>query len=174
VLRRYDIYEPEGRLMVARSRASALVDVGGLVAMFLLGAPGVAFLISLLDDELSPRRRLRFLLAVVAVVAAALYAFLVLLRAYRASRLRDLLILDRASDSITRGDERLGALGDLRAVELRRRDGRGGEPAWYTVALVVPSAAEPITVGESTREAEMRSTAARIASYAGVSVDERS
>ena len=150
------------------------LHVGGQASgVVLLGAPGVAFLLSLLDDDLSPRRRLRFLLAVVAVVAAALYAFLVLLRAYRASRLRDLLILDRAGDALTRGDQRLGALGDLRAVELRRRDGRGGEPPWYTVALVVPSAAEPIAVGESTREAEMRSTAARIASYAGVAVDER-
>ena len=174
MIRRYDVYEPAGRLMVARSRASALLDVGGLVGLFLLGAPGVGYLISLLDGDTSPRRRLRFLLALAAVAGAALYAFLVLLRAYRASRLRELLVLDRAADAITRGDQRLGALGDLRAVELRRRAGRAGEPDWYTVSLVVPSADEPIAVGESRQEAEMRDCAARIAAYAGVAVDERS
>ena len=172
-MRRYDVYEPAGRLMVARSRAGALFDVAGLVALFLLGAPGLAFLVSRLDSGASPRRNLPFLLAVVALVAGALYAFLVLLRAYRASRLRELLILDRAADAITRGDLRLGALRDLRAVELRRRPGREGEPPWYTVSLVVPPAEEPIAVGESTREAEMRETAARIASYAGVALDDR-
>jgi hypothetical protein len=173
VIRRFDIYEPEGRLLVARSRASALLDVGGLAAVFLLGAPGMLWLLSLLDDAASPRRRLRFLLAVAAFAAAAVYAFLVLLRAYRASRLRELLILDRGAGAITRGDVRLGALADLRAVELRRRAGRGAEPSWFTVALAVAGTAEPIPVGESQREAEMRACAARIASYAGVPVEER-
>ena len=174
MIRRYEVYEPEGRLMVTRSRSSALFDVGGLVGLFLLGAPAVGFLLSLLDGADSPRRRLRFALAIGAVLAAALYAFLVLLRAYRASRLRELLILDRASDAITRGDERLGGLGDLRAVELRRRSGRGGEAAWYTVSLVMPHEDEPIAVGESRGEAEMRDCASRIAAYAGVPVHERS
>ena len=174
MIRRYEVSEPAGRLMVARSRASALFDVAGLVALFLLGAPWVGFLMSRLDGDASPRARLRFLLAIALVVAAALYAFLVLLRAYRWSRLRELLVLDRAADEITRGDQRLGALADLRAVELLRRAGRGGEPPWYTVSLLVPHEEEPIAVGESRQEAEMRECASRIAAYAGVPVHERS
>lgn len=175
-IRRYDVYEPSGRLIVARSRAAALLDVAGLVALFLLGAPGLAWALSLVHGGMSTGGRLRFLLAVLAAAAAALFAFLVLLRAYRASRLRELLVLDRASDAVTRGDRRLCALGDLAGVELRRRPGRTGEAPWFHVGLVVagaPSAEPAIPVGESQGEAEMRACAARIAAYAGVPVSER-
>jgi hypothetical protein len=185
-MRRYDVYEPGGRLMVARSRAATLADISGLVALFLLGIPGLLWALSLFAEGRSARSRLWFLGAAALAVAAALYAFLLLLRAYRAQRLRELLVLDRAADAVTRGDQRLCALAELAGVELRRRPGRNDEGPWYHVGLVVaglrprdaprgaPSAFEDaIPVGDSASEEEMRACASRIAAYAGVPLEEK-
>ncbi len=177
-IRPYDVYETGGRVLVARSRAATLLDIGGLVALFLLGLPGMVWLVSLFGDMRTPGGRLRLFVAGAAAVAAALYAFLLLLRAYRGQRLGELLTLDRAADVVARGDRRLCGLRELAGVELRRRAGRGDEAARYEVVLVVadpapPASGEEIPVAQSSDAAGMRACATRVAAYAGLPVEEK-
>jgi hypothetical protein len=183
VIRRFDVYTPGERLLIARSRASVLLDIAGLAALFLLGLAVLLWLVWPAGD--SPRARLLFLAGALAGVGASLAAFTVLLRAYRSHRLSELVIFDRAADSVTRGGERLCALSGLAGVELRRRAGRDEEGPWFEVALVPagvrdrsaprPAAAafeDTIPVGGSPSEPEMRACATRIASYSGLPVEE--
>ena len=177
-IRRYEVHEAGGRVLVARSRAGTLLDIGGLVGLFLLGLPGMLFVVSLFGDTRTPAGRLRLFAAAAVAAAAALYAFLLLLRAYRGERLRELLTLDRVADVVARGDRRLCGLRELARVELRRRSGRESEAPWYDVVLVVaddaPTATtDEIEVAQSSGAAEMRACASRIATYAGVPVEEK-
>jgi hypothetical protein len=183
VIRRFDLYTPGERLLIARSRISVLLDIAGLAALFLLGLFVLLWLVWPMDD--SPRARLQFLAGALFGVGASLAAFMVLLRAYRSHRLSELVIFDRAADSVTRGQERLCALSELAGIELRRRPGRDVEGPWFVVALVPagardrsaprPAAAafeHTIPVGGSPSETEMRACASRIASFSGLAVEE--
>lgn len=177
-IRRYDVREAGGRVLVARSRTGTLLDIGGLVALFLLGLPGMVWVVSLFGDTRTPGGRLRLFVAGAVAAAAALYAFLLLLRAYRGERLRELLTLDRAADAVARGDRRLCGLRELARVELRRRSGRADEAPWYEVVLMVSDDAptaitDEIPVAQSAAPDEMRASASRIAAYAGVPVEEK-
>ena len=169
-VRRYDVSELGGRLLVARSRAATLVDIGGLILLFLLGVPGMAWVVSLFGDVETPGGRARRIVAGLLAVAAALYAFLLLLRAYRGHRLRELVVLDRAAGLVTRGDHRLCGLAEVARVELRRRSGRADEAPWYEVLLAASAGAIP--VAQSAGADEMRACASRVAAYAGVPLEE--
>jgi hypothetical protein len=183
VIRRFDVSVAGERLLVARSRVSVLLDIAGLAALFLLGLAVLLWLVW--PEDGSPRARLVFLAGALAGVGASLAAFMVLLRAYRSHRLSELVVFDRAADAVTRGPERLCALSELAGVELRRRPGRDEEGPWFEVALVIaglrdrsaprPAASafeDAIPVGGSPSEPEMRACASRIASYAGLPVEE--
>jgi len=177
---RYDVYEESGLLVVTRSKASALLDVAGVVGLFLLGVPGLVWAVSLFEPG-----RVTVILLVLAAIAAGVYAFLLLMRAYSGRRLGERLVFDRAADAVTRSGARVCAMSELGCVELRRRQGTDNAPDVFAVALVVaglrgrgapragPSAFEDaIAVGESTSEGEMRSCASRLAAYTGLRVDE--
>jgi hypothetical protein len=166
---RYDVIERGGRLIVARSRSSALLDVAGLAALFLLGVPGLFWGLSFAANRLFGPGRLLALLLVLGALMTGLYAFLLLLRAYRASRLQEIVVLDREADTIARARNRMSALRDARRVELRRHVVRSptGEAEFFAVVLMAGLA---IPVAESASEAEMRACARRVAGYAGVPV----
>jgi hypothetical protein len=185
-MRRFEVHDPAGRLIVPPPRANTLLNVGALLASLSLAPPGLVWALSLIDDGISTRSRMILLLIALAASTAAAAALLVLLRAYRRSHPGKLLILDRRRDTVTLGDERLCALSELACVELRLRPGGDDEIPQFEVGLVVaglrppaapraaPSAFEDaITVGESPDKGAMRAYAARIAAFAGVPVEER-
>ena len=177
---RFDVYEESGLLVVARSKASALLDVAGVIGLSLLGVPGLVWAVSLFEPG-----RVTVILLVLAAIAAGVYAFLLLMRAYRGRRLGERLVLDRAADAVTRSGARVCAMSELDCVELRRREGTDDAPDVFAVALVVaglrprgaPRAGssafeDAIAVVKSTSEGEMRSCASRLAAYTGLRVDE--
>lgn len=178
LFRGYDVFEESGRLVVTRSKVSALLDVAAVIVLFALGAPGLVWAISVLEPG-----RMTAILILLLVVAAGVSAFLVVTRAYGGNRLAERLVLDGAADAVVRAGVRVCAMSELDRVELRRREGDEG-PDVFAVVLAItglrPRGApagssafeDAIPVAQSTSEAEMRACASRVAGHAGVRVEE--
>ena len=182
----FELSESSGRFVVGRSKRSATASLLEAAAVVLLGLPAVLWVLwwaaSLLFEP-GPLLRLALVVAGMAIVGGAVFA----LRRVYSSGQGEVLVLDRAHDSVTKDGRNVGKLGEVDRVELRRAsyEAHGAMVDVYKVGLAlagprgrgaprstVPSLNEVIAVLDSTDEAEMRACARRLAGFAGVAVEE--
>jgi hypothetical protein len=183
-MRRFEARETASRLIVAPPSLNAIVDWGVLILFFVVAEPVLIWILARIDDGSYPTGTVILLLITYLVTAIAAFTFLVMLREYRRAHPGKSLILDRRSDTVTLGDERLCVLSEVACVELRCI-GRPNESPSYRVGLVIAglraSAAprvapsvfdDTILVNESIDARAMRAYAARIAAFIGLPVEE--
>ena len=183
----YELSEPSDRFVVARSQQSATGSVLEAAAVVVLGLPAVLWVLWWIATELfepTPLLRVAMAVAGIGIAGAAVFA---LRRIYGSSRQREILVLDRANDSVTKDGRKVCALAEIDRVELRggTYESHGALVNVYKVGLVVagprgrgaprsavPSANDVIAVVDSTDQTEMRACARRMAGFAGVAVEE--
>ena len=186
---RYELSEPSGRFVVARSKISAFGSLLAVIAVLLFGLPPIFWVMWWIGNDLSELRPLMFLIMVLVGIGLGVCGFVALKRAYGMYRQREIVVLDRAGDSVTKDGRTVCALGEVDRVELRcdtHSDSEGGSVDIFKVGLVVVglrgrgaprsetrSFQEVIAVGESGNETEMRVCAGRLAGFAAVMIEEK-
>jgi hypothetical protein len=178
----YEIRETGGTLVVARSRASVGSDVFWLALGFVFALACLAgWAWASAGQLLKPGNLLVLAIIVVAIVGAGSG----LRRSWSLYRHPELIVLDRANDSVVRAGQKACALADVERVVLRRFESQGTEytQTLFEVALTLSGLrgrgaprgvfADRIEVCTSPDETEMRRYAGRVAGYAGVVIEEQ-
>ena len=176
-----DISEVEGRLVVARSKASAGSELFARAAGLAFGMAALAGWLWVVGDLAAlfqPGSLIVLLLIMTGIVSGGVG----LPRARRGYRNQELLVLDRAADSVMRAGQKACALSEVEHVVLRRYDRNTSDGSFvvFEVGLAMAGLGgrgaprhggtfdEVIEVCHSTDEEDMGHCARRLAGYAGV------
>jgi hypothetical protein len=183
----YEIDETKDRLVMARAKASAASDLIGGAGILVVGLAALAGLAWLFGGGLFERDHRGMLFVMVLGLVSLGFGVRSLQRAWGVYQHREILVLDRAHDAITRMGAKVGPLGDLEHVILRREEHNTSEDTVivFKVALDVAGLRgrgaprfegstldELVPVCDSTNERDMRLCAGRLAAFAGVTIEE--
>ena len=183
----YEINESKDRLVMARGKFSSASDVIGGAGILIVGLAALAGIAWLFGGSLFERGSWGVVFMMLVGLVSVGYGVRSLQRAWRVYQHREILVLDRAGDAITRMGANVCPLGDLEHVVLRREEHNTSEDTVivFKVALDVAGLRgrgsprvegsaldELVAVCQSTNERDMRLCAGRLAGFAGVTIEE--